>query len=321
MGPGETGWAQVRLSEPVAAVKGDYFVLRTPNETVGGGQVVETHVRRHRRFHDETLSRLNALMSGEKDQEVLPVLSRFEPAEVRQLLPQLDLSLQELVETARTLKDSGRLIQVTAGELAPESVVMTRPGFDALSQRAAAIVSDYHRQFPLRPGIPREELRSRLGQGQRLFPSLAETWQAGGVLADADGHVRLPDFRPQPSDAQRDAIAAFLSSLESNPFSPPTDRLPDDEIIGFLVAGGEVVQIGDIVFRRSAYDEMVARTVSHLKATGALTLAQARDLFGTSRKYVQTFLEHLDEKRITRRVGDERVLRRTRGPAPQEETE
>jgi selenocysteine-specific elongation factor len=69
--------------------------------------------------------------------------------------------------------------------------------------------------------------------------------------------------------------------------------------------------VGDnIAFAREAYEEMTARIVAHLKAQGTITLAQVRDMFATSRKYAQALLEYLDEQRITRRVGDERVLRR-----------
>jgi len=71
------------------------------------------------------------------------------------------------------------------------------------------------------------------------------------------------------------------------------------------------VRVDDgIAFARQAYDEMTARIVEHLRAHGTVTLAQVRDMFSTSRKYAQAFLEHLDEQRITRRVGDERVLRK-----------
>jgi selenocysteine-specific elongation factor len=98
--------------------------------------------------------------------------------------------------------------------------------------------------------------------------------------------------------------------LEANPYSPqPAAALPPD-LLAYLADQGRVVPVGEgVVFTKEAYEAMVARVRAHLEREGTVTLAQVRDLFGTSRKYAQALLEHLDEQRITRRVGDERVLR------------
>ncbi|MCH7580413.1 MAG: SelB C-terminal domain-containing protein, partial [Chloroflexi bacterium] len=69
------------------------------------------------------------------------------------------------------------------------------------------------------------------------------------------------------------------------------------------------VTAGEVTFGADAYEEMVSRVTEHLRSEGTVTLAQVRDMFGTSRKYAQALLEHLDQERVTRRVGDERVLR------------
>jgi selenocysteine-specific elongation factor len=98
--------------------------------------------------------------------------------------------------------------------------------------------------------------------------------------------------------------------LRGNPYSPPTDTLPDAELLAYLEERGDIVRVSEgVAFAAEAYQEMVERIVSHLREKGTITLAQVRDMFGTSRKYAQALLEHMDEKRITRRVGDERVLR------------
>jgi len=110
--------------------------------------------------------------------------------------------------------------------------------------------------------------------------------------------------------AQESEVKALLAALEANPYSPPTDRRLSPELVSYLEEQGKVVDAGDgVVFAASAYQEMVERIVEHLKREGAITLAQVRDMFGTSRKYAQALLEYLDLRRVTRRVGDERVLR------------
>ncbi|HXH84497.1 MAG TPA: SelB C-terminal domain-containing protein, partial [Candidatus Tectomicrobia bacterium] len=91
---------------------------------------------------------------------------------------------------------------------------------------------------------------------------------------------------------------------------PPSDRRPEPEVLAFLAERGEIVDVGDgVVFAAEAYRDMVERIVARLRERGSLTLAEARDMFQTSRKYAQALLEHLDRERVTRRVGDERVLR------------
>src|SRR5205085_4500135 len=95
-----------------------------------------------------------------------------------------------------------------------------------------------------------------------------------------------------------------------NPYAPTIERLPDRELIAYLTESGRVVPVSEgIVFGADAYRRMVKAIVEHLREHDTITLAQVRDLFGTSRRYAQALLEQLDERRITRRVGDERVLR------------
>jgi selenocysteine-specific elongation factor len=123
--------------------------------------------------------------------------------------------------------------------------------------------------------------------------------------------VSLPDHQLRLSPAQQAAADAFLAALKTNPYSPPTERRPDPELLVYLEEEGRIVRVGDgIAFDREAYDEMTARVVEHLRALDTITLGQVRDMFATSRKYAQAFLEHLDDQRITRRVGDEHVLRK-----------
>ena len=99
-----------------------------------------------------------------------------------------------------------------------------------------------------------------------------------------------------------------MQSLVKNPYAPPSDLIPELDLLNLLVEQHRVVKVGDVVFSASAYNEMVEKVTSHIKSNGKVTLAEVRDLFITSRKYAQALMEHLDEKKITRRVGDERVL-------------
>ena len=102
---------------------------------------------------------------------------------------------------------------------------------------------------------------------------------------------------------------AFLRSLTENPYAPPGDLIPEPDLLGLLIEQRQVVKVSnDVVFAVSAYDEMVGKVTSRIKVQGQITLAEVRDMFQTSRKYAQALMEHLDGEKITRRVGDGRVL-------------
>ncbi|MBN1367551.1 MAG: SelB C-terminal domain-containing protein, partial [Dehalococcoidales bacterium] len=121
--------------------------------------------------------------------------------------------------------------------------------------------------------------------------------------------IRLPSFDIQLNAAQQAKIKAFLDSLANNPYQPPADLIPEPDLLNLLIAQGKAVKVAEgIVFAGTAYNEMVNIITAHLKAKERITLAEARDMLHTSRKYAQAFMEHLDSRKITRRLGDDRVL-------------
>jgi len=308
--PGEQAWAQLRLSEPVAAVKGDRFILRDPNDTLAGGRIVDTHVRRHRRFHQPTLDALETLASGSPEELVGIALAAAEPAERRELLRRVELDRDAALEAIDSLTAAGEILALDPGApLADNSLLCTAQGFQALANRLQGTLATYHRQAPLRRGIPREELRSRLRLESRPFDQTLALCARRGEAIDATGTVALPNHQPRPNPEQETQAQACLTSLKAQPFAPPTDNLPEEPILAYLEDRGEIVRLGGgIAFAAEAYNQIVERIVSHLRQQRTITLAQVRDMFGTSRKYAQAVLEHMDDQRITRRRGDERVL-------------
>jgi len=308
---GQTAWAQVRLEEPLAVAAGDFFVIRSPNDTLGGGKVVDTHVRRHRRFHQPTLDTLEKMDRGSPEDMVLIALSRLEPCEVGQLARHTELAPDQVLAAAAALVESGRALVLRAQEIGPASLLYSTQGFADLTGRAKDILSAFHRQRPLRRGVAREELRSRLKLDSRAFDPVLATWTARGDIREEAGTLALPEHAPSLNPAKQATADAFLSSLRAKPYAPSTQGLPDSELLAYLEEKGQIVRVAaNIAFTTEAYQEMTSRIVEHLKAHGTITLAQVRDMFAASRKYAQALLEHLDEQRITRRVGDERVLRR-----------
>jgi selenocysteine-specific elongation factor len=303
--PGEEGWAQLRLGEPVAVVKGDRFVLRTPNDTVGGGEIVDAHAKRHKRFHAPTIAALEQLASasGGPAEALLAALRRVEPAQLDAIASATASSPDELRALAEELERDGRIVSLGAA-------LMTADGFAALGERARAGVEAYLGEHPLRRGMPGEELRGRLRLDERVYAVALARWTEAGLLAEAGAVLTLPGRAPALTPAQQREADGYVAALAVRPFAPPTDRSIAPDLLAYVEDAGRVVSVGDgVVFTAEAYREMVERITDHLRRERTITLAQARDLFGATRKYAQALLEHLDRKNVTRRVGDERVLR------------
>jgi len=308
--PGESAWAQVRLTEPVAVVKGDRFIVRDPNDTLGGGRIVDTHVPRHRRFHGPTIAALEQMEKGSPEELVRAAVARMEPAEVREVVKGLSLDPASARSVVQALVERGDLLTLGGETPSETSLLCTAAGFEGLTRRMREALGSYHREAPLRRGMPPPELRSRLGLAARAFEQALALWARRGDAVDAAGAVALPGHRPSPDAAQQAQAEAFLAELAANPYAPAPGAPLDDDLLTYLEDQGQIVRAGDgVAFSAAAYREMTGRIVAHLREKGTVTLAEVRDMFGTSRKYAQALLERMDSEKVTRRVGDERVLR------------
>ena len=308
--PGETVWAQIKLDKPIAAVRGDHFVLRSNQTTLGGGSIIDPHARRHRRKHLPTTERL-AVMERGTDRDVLTAsIQVSEPSEFQALVERANLS-PSAARSALTEMASEMLVVVLGGkDIGPNTFIFTAAGWTSLADKVASFLDGFHAEFPLRKGAPKEELRSRLKMSAQVFGHALARLEDEGHLVEEGPDVRRPQHTRSMSESEQKAADAYVRALEGAPFSPPTDSPADPEIIGLLIDEGRVVRVSDgVIFAGSAYQEMVRRIKAHIEQSGDITVGDVRDMFSTSRKYALAALEYLDQQRITRRVGDERVLR------------
>ena len=308
--PGGSTWAQLKLEQPIAAVKGDYFVLRSGGTTLGGGNIVDTHAKRHRRNYAPILDRLAVIEKGSSREVLLNTIDGMEPAEFEALVRRANLQPQEARSELQSMAEEMLVVALGRKGIGPGSYLYTASGWGTLTGKAQRFLSGYHKQYPLRKGAPKEEIRSRLALSTQVFNSALPRMHEGGAVLEEGSLVRHPEHEPRLTEAQQQGADAFLGLLESQPFSPPTDSLPDEDILNLLAEQGRLVRVSDTVaFKTSAYKEMVDRITSYIGEHGEITVADVRDLFSTSRKYALALMDYLDQQRITRRVGDARVLR------------
>ena len=303
--PGQATWAQVKLDRPAAVVTGDHFIVRSPMETLGGGKIIEAQAKRLRRFRPDIIANLKAKETGTAEEMVLALVETKQPVETSALTSELNLRDEDIRAAVVSLTERGSVVALGQGD---RSLLVTIQRWESLIQKTRAALQEYHRKFPARPGMPKVELGSRLKLGAYAVTAFQKLATQGSI-AEEGNVIRLPAHQIQLTQAQQGKMDAFLRSLTENPYAPPGDLIPEPDLLGLLIEQRQVVKVSnDVVFAVSTYDEMVGKVTSRIKAQGQITLAEVRDMFQTSRKYAQALMEHLDGEKITRRVGDGRVL-------------
>ena len=318
LGPGESAWVQLRFREPIAVLKNDRFIVRrpSPSETLGGGEVIDPNPPRHRRFRPETIAALETLAAGAPDEILLQALAQ-RPIEIKELAAAtVGLSLKQVDEALAELIAEGDVVMLGESGRAPGATkfAVASSLLESLTLQIREAVRIYHASQPLRPGLAREEARRRLGITQsRLFDDLVRTLAGTGKLVDDGATLRLPEFRMTLDPDRRAAADEYLAAIRAQPYTPPGphEHGLDPETLAALEHLGEVTNIAEgVYFAPETWDTLVEGTLALIDSNGSISLSQFRDHFGTSRKYAQAALEHLDQLKYTRRVGDDRV----RGP-------
>ena len=308
---GQEGWVQLLLNDPLPVVKGDFFVIRSSEDTLGGGQIVDPNPRRrYRRFDDDIVERLLTLDQGTGGDIIISVAEQWGPCDLTTLSQRTNLSREEVTERVAQLTEEGDLVNLGDFGGDADAGVYSAQGWAILSSKVASALQLYHTQYPLRHGVPAQEIRSRLGLSQPVYQRALVKLVKEQVVIDERQSLRLPDHEITLTPKMEEEASAYLQSLQKDPYSPSSDLKVSSELLSVLIDQGKVVRVTDgVIFDASAYREMTERIVQHLNDEGNITVAEARTMFDTSRKYILPLLEHMDQQQITRRTGDERVLR------------
>jgi len=323
LAPGQEGWVQFVLSVPVVAVRGDRFIIRqvSPSVTLGGGSVVDPFpTMKHRRFQPGVAQRLEQLSHGTPEEVLLHEIETDQPCEVALLLVRSSLGVDQAGKVLQSLLKTGRVLSLGASAMdkdLPDSgptYVISSDGWEALLASITSSLREYHQRYPLRGGMPREELKSRLGLPAAAFNEAIARAMNQSVLAATDATLAMADHRVAFSAEQQRSVVELMRMFQRDSSSPPSpaecEALVGPDVLAALIEQGKLVKVSDtVLFSADAYQRMTQAVVDHLRREGRITLAQVRDMFNTSRKYAQALLEHLDERRVTKRVGDERILR------------
>lgn len=315
--PGAQGFVQIRLEKPLVCARGDRFVIRTysPMFTLGGGVVLEPHAPRHKRLDPAVIAHLGSLLTGEPAEHVLAILAQApEGLDALELARRAENDISRVSQWLQRLEQEGQVLRVGERWFA-------RSVWQELLERVRHTLERYHQQNPLRAGMPREELRSTTARhlSPRLFEALLTRWREEGVIASQGALVRLADFSIRLNERQQRLAERVAQVIREGGSTPPPVAVisqqvgaPPDAVramIQVLVEMGVLVRLQeDLFFHQEVIQELADLVRRTIRQKGSLSVGEFRDLTGSSRKFVVPLLEYFDSIRLTRRVGDERVL-------------
>ncbi len=318
--PGNEAWIQLELRDPVVTVRGDKYILRrpSPSETLGGGSIVDHQPKgRHKRFNEGALRSLESLSQGSPADILFEAALALNAAPIKEMVTKSRLESSVAEIAIQELIASGQLIPLEERAQAGSNnaLAIALPHWNSLSGKILQTINAYHQMFPLRQGIPREELKSKIKLLPRLFNVIINRLLLENAITDHSVWLAKTGHEIKLAGIDLMKAMELQKAFEKNPYATPSfkecENLAGEEVINALVELGELVAVSqDVLFRKNDYDALVLKVRTAIETTGEITLAEARDIMGTTRKYAQALLEHMDAIGMTVRTGEVRNLKK-----------
>jgi selenocysteine-specific elongation factor len=306
--PGSGCYGQLRLKNPVIAQAGDRYIIRrfSPLETIGGGEVLDPSPSR-RKKRDGT-DDLMTFEKGTLEDKIAVKVGKASLAGMARAAVEgwIGAEVPVVRDAVGALKSQKMLIKL-------DETLFHRDAFDSFRQGVVRRLEESHRKNPLKDGVQKEEIRARMRVEQKVFSSLIASVEE---VVSEKSLLRLKGFRTALSGEDKSSV---LKMLEDKGFNPPTkaelagklsmsERQVGD-VLKLMHNEGAVTRINDdISLSGKAYDKMIGLLREHFGKKADMTVAEFRDMLGTTRKYALPYLEYLDSNSVTLRVGDVRKL-------------
>ena len=320
--PGHECYAQFRLAGPILVLPGDRFIIRqfSPVITIGGGRILSIQAGKHKRGDAGTLSFLKTLADGSREQVLAALLGRDPVGALtaRRLVAQTGWRESELRAAVDSLVQAGKARRIADSPLTMVGVARLA----ALSTEALKTIEAFHRKEPLLEGIPKRELKERVFRRapDALFDSVLADLAAQGQVTVAGDRVKRAGREVKLSREEADAKAAIEQAFARAGLSVPTvkevlakarvEAKRAQKIIHILLRDKVLVRVSEeLLFHQEAVGRLEALLRDYKRQQGdRISVAAFKQLTGVTRKYAIPLLEYLDRRRLTRRVGDVRVL-------------
>jgi selenocysteine-specific elongation factor len=321
--PGQWGLAQLFLEEPATGTWGQPFVVRESSaaQTLGGGQVLQPVARKVRRRHLEILERVERLWAGDARERALTVawFGGFSGFTVADLVRGANVGPDEAGVLVERLKAEGELAEVAVG--AAKRVLLHKYMINELEGRLLGALDRLHEQFPLMSTHDRQKVQSQLDYvgDDALVHATVERLLAGKRLVGDLRRIGRADFKPKLSTNLRKLKDKLVAAYQAGGFTPPEPASFANQAGGnaanlrdlfdVCVAEGYLAKVSEDVYLHADSEAEMRRRVTERLAQGTgLTVAEIRDILGTTRKYAVPLCEYLDRVGVTKREGDLRFL-------------
>lgn len=321
--PGQSAFAQFRAERPMVAANGDRFVLRSysPMHTIGGGVVLDAApARSHRAGDPSVIETLRARLEGSPADIAARLLSNSGALSAEALARAASWTTEHAAEVLAALAADGRAVKLGSGAYGDASACAQ------LRDRIISTLQDFHSSQPSKTGMQKEDLSRTCGTGSNLnllSAVLADLYHEQRIVLEGNV-IRLAEHKPGLTEQQQDLARRITARYAEAGLAAPTQQellnslgkeaaLAND-VLAWLVTTGELVKIDDgLLLHGAAVAEAERLLREYLAAHPDITVAQFRDLTGSSRKYAVPLLEYFDAQRVTRRTGDVRRLFGRRG--------
>jgi selenocysteine-specific elongation factor len=314
--PGESAFVRLKLADPALLLPGDRFIIRqfSPVITIGGGRVLDAAEEPRRTKTAERLAFLRAIDGADSPASLIARVARRGPngLSMGEAVGEMGLQPADLEAVASNLAKLGKLSRYGDVLIAPATVA-------SLREQASAEVERFHKANPLVAGISKEQLRETLALREDVFRGVLDELvrdkklEASGEVVHAAGKGVV--LRDEEAESKVQIEQAFAKAGLKVPLlkdvlaSLPVDRVRAQKIVTLLLRDRVLVKLADeLVFHRDALQQLRQQVAAQKTTTPKLNVGNFKDLFGITRKHAIPLLEYLDRERVTRRVGDERVI-------------
>ncbi len=316
--PGDNCFAQLELEKPLPPLKGDKLIIRSfsPVAVIGGADVIDPLPPRHRRYQKDLIEQLRQRQQGDSGDNIYAVLKRQKTLTTLAVLAhEAQIPPIEITPIINQMVSDGRLSAL----LLDKDVFYVLPELLSFwQQRLTDALGEYHKGFPLRGGMLREEARSRYFTefNQRQFLALIGYFCQRALLRAQGAIIALGDFDAKLDSFQQELIEQIKNTWKNCGANPPDwqetcDALAIDnklrtELLIYLCDQGMLIKVAEGIYFS---DEVLRDLIHKLRqrySDDGFTLAEARDLLATSRKYILPLCEYFDREKLTKRVGDKR---------------
>ncbi|MBM7613857.1 selenocysteine-specific translation elongation factor [Alkaliphilus hydrothermalis] len=316
--PGETGFIQLRLEEATAVKKGDHIVVRlySPMETIGGFVVVDANPKKHKRFDDKVIQELKMKEKGTPE-EILEKHIESVSNEFPDLSVLAKMTGQQTTEIEALLKP---LLEKDRVILLEGNYLLHRRYYEGLKDKIKEMLSEYHTSNPLRKGMLKEELKSKIFAKKKgkVIDAFIEKIKEDQFVKTFDKFIANYDFEIKFNDTQSKIKKQIEDAYLKEPYSTPkiedaikasTFKKQEVEQVVEALMGKELVRVSpDVLIHQKAIEDAQGKLTEYIQKNGSITLAEFRDILNTSRKYAMAILEYFDNNRITKRDEDKRTL-------------